>query len=105
MKTLMQYISDFDTFGQPIKVRFRGKGHYKTTRGGLLTMITYLCVVFLGLELSQRFYKRSEPIVTRYERRHSVIEPINLWQSRQTFIPTIINSTDTSVSELDPRAG
>ena len=79
MVSFMKYVSAVDTLGEPVQLNFRGQNRYRTARGGFLTMISYLCVLLLGLELFQRFYLQQDPIVTRYEKRHEAAKRLNLW--------------------------
>ena len=43
---LTNFISDFDVFGEPVSLNFRGKTSFQTKRGGVLTLGIYAIVIW-----------------------------------------------------------
>ena len=60
-------VQSLDNYGTGVSLNFRGQDRYKTTRGGLITIISYIVVLLLGFELVQRWVTRQDPVVSSYE--------------------------------------
>ena len=63
-------------------MNFRGKDTYSTTRGGIITLIVYVIVLTLSLELIKRLYNKSEPTILTYDTFTSAPDVANLNTSR-----------------------
>ena len=46
MSKIGALISDFDVFGEPVSLNFRGKTSFQTKRGGALTLGIYAIVLW-----------------------------------------------------------
>ena len=46
MSKIGNFISDFDVFGEPVSLNFRGKTSFQTKRGGVLTLGIYAIVIW-----------------------------------------------------------
>ena len=60
-------IENLDSFGQPVQLNFNGHDKYVTTRGGIITILTYIMAAILGSELIMRWYNQEDPVISTYE--------------------------------------
>ena len=60
-------LKDLDSFGRPVTLNFRGNDRYKTVRGGLITLLSYLCALLLSMSIIERWYTRLDPVISTYE--------------------------------------
>ena len=67
IKKVSSKIADLDNFGPTVALNFRGKDRFKTTRGGLITIVSYLVVLLLAMELIERWFTRKDPVIASYE--------------------------------------
>ena len=51
MKRLKDSVLDLDAFGKPVLLNFRKRDRFTTIRGGLLTIVVYLCSSYFGFNL------------------------------------------------------
>ena len=51
MERLKESVLDLDAFGKPVLLNFRERDRFTTIRGGLLTIVVYLCSSYFGYNL------------------------------------------------------
>ncbi len=56
----VDFLVDFDIFGQPIGVNYKGKDVFKTKIGALITLMVYIVIIFNFVSLSQDFMNNSK---------------------------------------------
>ena len=56
----VDFLVDFDIFGQPIGVNYKGKDVFKTKIGALVTLMAYTVILFNLVTLSQDFMNNSK---------------------------------------------
>ena len=59
MKSLTKKLVDFDIYGHPIGVHFKGSDMFKTKLGALLTLMTYILIIFNLTTLIISFFDNS----------------------------------------------
>ena len=65
----MNLIKSFDRFGQPISLKFRNNNTYRSTIGGLMTIMVYtVLLVYLSLNLKAVFLKEEYTVQSSTER-------------------------------------
>ena len=67
MKSVINKITDLDNFAPAVTLNFRGKDRFKTTRGGIITIVSYIAVLILGIELLERWITLKDPVIAQYE--------------------------------------
>ena len=68
MDRLNNFITDSDIYARSVHLNFRGRDKFGTTRGGLLTILTYVTAAYCGLGLFDRFYSQVDPVISQYEK-------------------------------------
>ena len=56
MTFIPEHIANFDMFGHPVTLLFRGKDKHTTMRGGLVSILTYMTFIWFSIELLDRWY-------------------------------------------------
>ena len=129
MDKFLSQVRDFDNFGKPISVNYKGDSQYRTLPGAILTLILKVLIfTFTILSILEMItYKNpnisqvslSDIISPRYEvdyltasiLQYSIYDSrvdspeINLAGAGGLFVIGFYDSTDGSTVELDPRIG
>ena len=58
MESLKECVLDLDAFGKPVLLNFRKRERFTTIRGGLLTIVVYLCSSYFGYNLFNQLIYR-----------------------------------------------
>ena len=75
-------------------------------RGGLITLLSYACVVYLSVELFARYIGKEDPVVVQYEDIKIPDGYYNLLDNRQIFTVMVTELIeDEEGQDLDPRIG
>ena len=67
MKKFGQTVSSFDIFGKAVTLNFRGRGTFKTKRGGFLALGIYVLILWQVLILIGDLYNYEDPKISTYE--------------------------------------
>ena len=51
-KRLEEMFKNWDVFGHPITINYKGSGTYKTKLGALITLVTYTVLIFNTVSLT-----------------------------------------------------
>ena len=78
MNTISKKVANNDIFGEPITLNFRGSSHFKTTRGGLITIMISIVMLYQISTFIIHLYTQKEPLIQSYESARLPEEPVNL---------------------------
>ena len=67
MKFFTDWIRSIDKFADPVQVKYRGTGGFKTYCGGVLTLISKSVVTFFMIKNAERLFLRLNPDVVTTE--------------------------------------
>jgi hypothetical protein len=59
MSKLINFIASFDRYGEPVGVNFKGQDTYKTSLGGILSMLGNLIFLLYSIEKGAAWYQRT----------------------------------------------
>lgn len=96
-------IRKIDIFGDKFTFSSFGKSHFKTTFGGLATLIIVVTTIVIGLLWGQDFYQRKNPYAVTKQVIKDSYEFINLTNSNFTLAFRFENSNGVPYSEDDVR--
>ena len=83
MKAFFQSI---DMFGTPAKLKTFGETSYKTSFGGVLTLLTFVTVCFFSYIFGTDFYHRENPRVVSNIKVHKKTLPYFLDTAKDPFM-------------------
>ena len=81
MERLKKSILDTDAFGKPVLLNFRKRDRFTTIRGGLLTIVVYLCSSYFGFNLMKQLIYRQDPTIQAYDMRLDHDEELQMSES------------------------
>ena len=62
--SLARFIKDFDVFGHPISVYYKGEETYQNMLGGILTVLVQILTLILVLNSAKEIWQMNEPTIT-----------------------------------------
>ena len=86
MNILKESVLDLDAFGKPVLMNFRGRDRFTTIRGGLLTIVVYLCSSYFGYNLVNQLIYRQDPTIQEFDMRLDHNEEFQLSESLSMYV-------------------
>ena len=108
MKTIGKTLADIDAFGNPVTLYFQGKNSFQTRRGGLLSLVIYVFVLWQVGELLIDLIGYRDPSISTYEKSKIPTKAQNFQDMKQQLRISMtekITEYENMMHDLDPRAG
>ena len=102
---LSEHIANFDIFGAPITLLFRGKEKHGTMRGGLVSLLTYMTFLWFSIELLDRWYSQKNPDILNYQKNAESDGRYYFDENKQRISINFYSRTTLQSEEIDPRSG
>ena len=80
------FLKKIDMFGTPAKLNTFGETSYKTSFGGILTLLTFVTIGFFSYIFGTDFYHRENPRVVESKKFHKKSKPYILDSKKNPFM-------------------